>query len=329
MELPNRKPQSEDAPRTRKRTILRVALTLALVTLLGWGVLTSWDEMLWHQARNAIEDEDHVAAETYLQKLLKLDPQHAAAHRAYAEVRLELDSAEGVPPTFAANSAAREHLGEAARLLPEDVELQKLLLRAQLGRFDLPAAAAVAEKVIAAEPQNADALYALTWRAVQSNSAQEAEQLFDRFREVANRRPFRTLALMARFYDSQENPKLLDAVVDQAAQVAGQIDAELLGSFGNREFDAMNDLLKMAIDRAPDAETAARRVEILLAANEKLLQQERREPAQVAKIADDAIVLWEQKHPASGQDPAQQQARDNLRKRARQLRDTATASRDA
>ncbi len=273
---------------SKTRIILRVVLVGLLLGMVGWIVALTLSrdqpEHYWRGAQGAMESKDWESAIIHLKNLVMVAPDHGDGHHSLAKAYVAAAATEDVQIGYGSHSEAYKHIVKAAELLPEDLEVQEQAMLAHLARLNMDGAAEIAEKVIKQDSENVNALYALTWRAVEYKQSAVAEELFPKFEGLVNRRPFRTLGLMARHYGKRDDDKL-QQVFGRWVEVANHADAELLASFSPREYDALDALAYHSLVEAHDASIACDRMGSWFAANEKLVKAKARDALDLAATA--------------------------------------------
>lgn len=249
--------------------LLLVAVLVGICALGGWTYWKGQPEYLWKSAQSAIAAADWPTAKIHLQKLVQKQPAHGDAHLALSEALLKEAEAAGQPATYAAVPQAMNELVEAARNLPDNLVLQKKLLAMYMETRQFKQAAAVAPAVLKHEEQNADALLALAWRAVDAKDSREAETHLARLETAEGRAVFESLTLRAQVDDAADDKAPLQRTLDEAVRAASDLTVEQLADQTLFEHVAMVQLLLMSVERAPDGAAAAARAERALAVFER------------------------------------------------------------
>lgn len=206
------------------RITFRVLMVFALVGIV-WLGYRAWvrdkPDFYWQFAQAAQASGNWREAELFLRNMIRQYPDDPRGHRALADVYLQQVKAAGRKATYATHPQALFHLEEAARLAPDDLPLQKELLRAYLTRRELPRALPVATRLAHADPDDARALLPLAWSAIKSNQPSRAEAFCDR--------------------------------------IARGLAAKPAGTWAPEELITVCDVLLGAVQQAPDPAAAARR----------------------------------------------------------------------
>jgi len=183
---------------TTSRWTIRVLLFLILAGVVFAGYRKwrlSQPEYRWQRVQAALARGDDATAEVELLTLMSLQPERGETHLAMAELLLGRAKEEDPAATYGTSPHALRALMAAGRLLPEDLELQKQLLDLHVPARRMQDAARVAENVIEEEPGNANAVYALAWKAVDSKEMEDAKHLLDHLAGLAGRPLFSTIGL--------------------------------------------------------------------------------------------------------------------------------------
>jgi len=320
------------------RWVVRLLLFVVLVgicALAGWTWYSNQPEHLWKSARASMTAGDWPTAKTLLQKLLQKEPNHGDAHLALSEAWLKEAEAAGQPANYASVPQAMSELVEAARNLPDNVELQKKLLTMYMETRQFKPAAVVAPAVLKHDEHNPDALLALAWQAVEAQDSRAAEAQLAKLESVEGRAVFETLALRAQIEVGADDKAPLQKSLEAAVREAGELTVEQLADQTLFEHVAMVQLLLMSVEQAPDETTAETRGAVALTAFERhggTSEGEAQKDRAVA-AADDAsrvMLLLDTKFPIPTGEPQemviQQAQRDPLVSQADKLRQTAIAT---
>ena len=320
------------------RWVVRLLLFVVLVgicALAGWTWYSNQPEHLWKSARASMTAGDWPTAKTLLQKLLQKEPNHGDAHLALSEAWLKEAEAAGQPANYASVPQAMSELVEAARNLPDNVELQKKLLTMYMETRQFKPAAVVAPAVLKHDEHNPDALLALAWQAVEAQDSRAAEAQLAKLESVEGRAVFETLALRAQVEVGADDKAPLQKTLEAAVREAGELTVEQLADQTLFEHVAMVQLLLMSVEQAPDETTAETRGAVALTAFERhggTSEGEAQKDRAVA-AADDAsrvMLLLDTKFPIPTGEPQemviQQAQRDPLVSQADKLRQTAIAT---
>jgi len=207
---------------------VRFLLSVVLVGtcgLAGWTWYSNQPEHLWKSAQASMTAGDWPTAKTLLQKLLQKEPNHGDAHLALSEAWLKEAEAAGQPATASVPQAMSE-LVEAARNLPDNVELQKKLLTMYMETRQFKPAAVVAPAVLKHDEQNPDALLAMAWQAVEAQDSRAAEAQLAKLENVEGRAVFETLALRAQVEIGADDKAPLQKTLEAAVREAGELTVE-------------------------------------------------------------------------------------------------------
>lgn len=175
-----RDPQTTQRTRRRWRLVAGLcgALTVAAATTGGLHWILRADPTAdWQRIETALDAEAWDDAEVRLRKYAQGFPDDARAQRALADVYLARAQRTQPEATYATSAKASRHLTRAAELAPADLELQQLALAALVTRKQSTAAAIVADRILALEPNDAGALLAKL-DAPTSRDDQKAEAWF-------------------------------------------------------------------------------------------------------------------------------------------------------
>lgn len=243
---------------SKLRIVLRIILGLMLIGMIWIGYrmwAKSSPDYFWTRAQ-AAESAGHLeAAKIHLQSMVRRFPDHGEARKSLAAVLLELSRKNNGPASYAANPEALTQLNEAARLRPDDLQLQKELLVARLDRAQMKDASDVAARVVKHEPNNPDALFALAWQAVKIKNARAAQGPLNKLKDVPQRR-FQTMALaLQNAADQRDTAKQQEIAASVCAQ-AVKLTEDELAALPAAELATLRSLLVRAPALAASAETA-------------------------------------------------------------------------
>lgn len=301
------------------RWVLRGVLVV-LVLVLAFVCYRIWisrqPSYHWNNAQAAIEKKDFDSAKIHLKNLLRRHPDHAQAHELMSETILDAARANNESTRAAANPEAVFHLAEAARLMPEDNNVQRRALSAFLVTQNYGKAADIAEKVHAADPRNGDAHFALLWRAVHHENRREAEELLQQSGSIQSRHFFQTHALEAKFFADQGDNDEARRVIDKAAKIAVQLKPEQLELLTARDRETMLTMLLARQNEATSAADALDAAQTVLEVCELLSKGNLVSPAALANSSARAVAMVHAKYPPSTVDPGLAPRFDALRKMA-------------
>ncbi len=281
---------------SKARWFLRLLLVViaAAVVFAGYRTIArNQPGYYWRQAQKALEAGDRDSAKVHLLNLLKREPRHGEGHLAMAEIVLEEAAAAKAPAAaqnekspakadaaslpverepagapgkpsglvvrYARHPIALHHLVEAGKASPDALELQKQVVIDCLAAGQMANAAAAAARVIDAEPDHGDALFALAWQAVERGNSADVQRFLEKLGRVPTRRPFATHLLALQYTEKQKQPDRAQKVLAQAAQTASQLTPKQYRSLAETDVETMPALLIEAVRRAPDAAEASRR----------------------------------------------------------------------
>jgi tetratricopeptide (TPR) repeat protein len=252
-----------------------LVLVLAGVLWVGYRVWTRGTPDYYRQrAEAAREAGDIEAASLYLRNLVGRFPDDAQGHLALAEVYLEQANAEreeGQPTlSFANHPKALFHLAEAAKRRPDDPALQKPLLEAYLKTGQLAAAARVADRLIEKEPEHADALFVLAWRAVGNDNLEKAEPLLARLAEVDRPHALRGPVLQVQTTKAHKDQQRLDAALEQLLEKAAQLSPQQVRQLSPYGLGKLPELLFLAVAAGEDRDTLQARADMATGALQTL-----------------------------------------------------------
>ncbi len=260
---------------SKTRIAVRVVLVLILLGV-AWVGYRSWQrsqpDYYWDRAQAALQAENPRAAKINLQSLLSKYPEHFEGRMALAEVFLEEAKSQDSRASYANVPSALGQLDAAAALRPEDLELQKKLLDIYMRSGRMANAAQVAARVEKQEPDNPDALFLLTWRAVEQKKVKRADELIERLESATSPYAFRTLRLASNHYEATNRPERRQEVLQKACRLPAKMEDEQRESLSDAELRAARALFDQAVELAPDADAAQRRAEEAIAACEILLE---------------------------------------------------------
>lgn len=324
---------------SKTRIVLRIVLVGMVIGLLVLGYVI-WHkgspEYYWDQAQDeleaaekAVEESDaegaayhYEAARMHLQNLVRLHPTHDEGLELLSRVLLREGRAKGRPPTFFANPASVHFLAKAAELRPNDLDLQRRLLRAYL---QLPGkmgkAAEVAKIVYADDPNDGNAHFALLWQAVETKNNARAEELFKKLEDpsFATRQPFQSFALKAKHYWDQDDEEKSDQAMLEASNLAAAMTAEQLDILTERDRRAMLTLLLAYQERAEEPAAALARAERVLEACRKLQDTNLVDTRAVATAGAQAVALFNMKFPPIRLEQTHRSLQAELAAQAQQL----------
>lgn len=240
---------------SKSRLILRIILGAMLIGVVFIGYYQwrkSRPDFYYSRAEAAIEKEDYESARINLVKLLQRHPDNADGHALLSRVILSEARANRWPTGYAGQPLAAVHLERAVELRPGDDDLRRRLLRAYLQLRFYNKAAVLAEDIFRKDPTNGDAHFALTWRAVNSKDAEQAEQLFAAAPGVISQNVFQEFALKILLYtDLQDHANLRLTYVD-AAHTAARLTPDELRALTRRDREVMLQVLLLFQANAKD-----------------------------------------------------------------------------
>lgn len=286
------------------RWVIRGLLVLVLLGMLWIGYrsyVRSTPEFHWARAQSALQANDLNAAKIHLRNLVERFPKDDRGYRALAEVLVKEAKLPEGPDGYAAHPPALNLLGEAGKLREDDIELQKLLVTANLRAGRAAPAAAAGRLVTKVEKQHADSLFAQAWQAAEAHDVDKSLRLLDQL-PSEDQTSFRTQGLKAQVLQERD-PKapelqtLLDAICEQASQLSGEQLAKLPAS----EIAVLSRLFPAAVVGAADVAAAHRRADAAIATAEKLAaakspsaKQTETMAAQVSAILSAQFPIYEQ-----------------------------------
>jgi predicted Zn-dependent protease len=266
-------PATKTSGTSGARWAVRGLLALVLVGLL-WIVyrnqVRNTPDYHWSRAQAALKANNLNAAKVNLQNLIQRFPQDPRGHQAMAQLMVQEAKLPAGALGYAAFPAAFNSLVEAAKLKEDDLELQKLVVKAGLLNGHAQDAAAAAQRVLKVEPKHADSLFARAWRAAENRDGPAALRLLDQLpAEEQNR--FRALGLRAQVLQNGD-PKSpqLQAALDGIAARAAQFTPAEVQALPPDEVNILARLLPAAVHSAPDVGVAYRRAEAALSVAEHL-----------------------------------------------------------
>jgi len=289
-----------------------------------WMGYRSWarqnPDFYWNKAVAAKDSGKPQVARIYLQNLLAKNPQHHRGHKLLAELYLEEARDAQRPATYLANPHALSHLAEAARLSPDDLELQKEVLQNYLSQRMLPNAALAAAQVIRREPDNADALFVLGWQAVQNKQTRQADEYLQQLRNQPTRNVFQTLALMVQNFESAGQDEEMQDALGTAARLAGGLTEEKYRLLSPLDLSLMPGLLQAGIQRAEDLDVAHERTLATLNALQTLCDGQLQPAGELASRASQVLMLLEARFPIPDGDLEAETERRQLAEKAETIR---------
>lgn len=309
------------------RIALWFFLVLALIGVLSLGGFMIWRRTLptydiwmaqWDMSaekKKEPDERDYQDAKWHLYNAKENHPDDEQALLLLADVMLDEAEAEGRPRTYAANPGAMQALEDAAKLRPDDEQLQLRLLTAYLETRYLSKAAIIAADVYQRDPTNSEAHYALTWDAVRRDDKEQAEKLFASFNDLVTRRIFQTLALKAQFYQTRKEEEKLDQTLADATTKVEEWNAAQLSLLTPSDRQWMMKLLLAYQQRASDPAVALDRAEVVIRTIGKLKQEELLDQRYLADMAAHSIGLFDKKFASKRLEPLSRE----LRVRRRQL----------
>lgn len=322
-----------------QRLIIRGILILAIVGAATLGVMNYrviQPGYMWEQAQLAMAEGDYAAAEIHLQKLLRVEPKHLEAHLAMVDVILLKAEAEGEPATIVENPAALERFGEAAELAPDNPDLQRRYLSYLVDTFQLRRAVPIAQRVIAAEEENTDALYVLAWQALEQRDFNSAREMTQRLARAEPRPSLRTLALQMQLYNDTKEEESLQETLSKSIQLTSDLSDDDLLDLYLRDPSMLTNSMGLAVVSAASAEEADRRAELAVGILERVSRL-RGDDDETARVLGEtaANMLWmlAKNHPLAidaevGAKLAYDK-RQRIRDRAEKLCQAAVAARTA
>jgi predicted Zn-dependent protease len=255
------------------RIVIRGLLVLVVVGLL-WATyrskLRNRPDYYWNRAQSALQADNLGLARVNLQSMVQKFPEDARGHRALASVLLTEaklpDTAEG----YARHPQALNLLVEAGRAGKDDLKLQKLIVASCLRGNRIPQAVSFANTVLKAEPNNADALFALAAQKADSREPEEALQLLDKL-PPEEQKAFRVLGLKAQALQAH-NPKdpRLAEVLSAISTRAREMTTEQLAAMPEGDFTTMQRILPASVAVSESSATAYTRADAALSVCEAL-----------------------------------------------------------
>jgi len=253
---------------SRNRIVIRVVLGVLLLGMLGllgrtWLVGSTGDLA---QAERAISTGNLEKARIHLLKLLQEDPENLAGHLALAQTLLSEAQTRHPQASYANTPKALFHREAAAKLDESNLVLQKELLTIFMTQRQPGKGAAVAKRIIALEPDNAIANFALVWQLISTNgaSAKNSEQVqkqLDHLLALKDRPKFQASSLAIQHYDAVKAVEAKNKVVSAAVQDAVALSGEQLSALPPEENRALNHLLQYAIGSATSVEELIERLD--------------------------------------------------------------------
>ena len=316
------------------RILLICVLVLMLLGLLGMGGMLVYKQFphYWMtRAEREIEAENYADAETTLRKLLSKSPKNVDAMLQLVDVIRDGAEKEGRSRSYAANGESVKWLARAAELRPDDLELQKRMLRVYLSiPNQIGKAVPIAKEVAKSEPDNSDAHIALTWEAVEKKDKAKAEKLFGQFEnnEIVTRRIFQTLFLQHKFYAETEDTDKAERVLADAAWKAEQLKDEELDVLLYTDRLYMLELLLRYQALAEEPQVALDRGKTLIDTAKRMSRLNLAEKTILANAAASSIALFNHKFPSINLEPAHRVLRNQLSEETRQLGSDALAEAD-
>lgn len=248
---------------SKTRKAIRVVLVL-LLCLVVWGSYRGWQqlgpEQQWLRAQAKIEAGDYESAEILIKSVLRATPDHPPAHLAMGNILLQRARKDGAEATFATRPEAQRQLDKAWELMPEDPAIRAAMLefRVETGRME--EAADIANEVLSDDPDNAVALYAITWLKVRERKPKTAGKFLERLLEQPGEPQLRTLLLSVQRARLTDDREVLRHSLEQVVAVAKNPPPNLKP----REAALLDELVQMSIQDADSALLAEERLNIAL-----------------------------------------------------------------
>jgi len=305
--------------------IVLIVLLLGLLGVVGWALIRSNPDRYWNRAQANLKANNTAAAVINLQSLVQRKPDHADGQEALATLLLKQGEDEKNPGVY---SQGLSNLAEAAKLRPEDTELQRRLLDAALKANRLQTASVAAQRLIEKEPNNTDALYALALQAVSSKSNKAAE-LLSRFAAQPSPRQFQAFAMSEQYHREGQRNEERDQVLAQAANRVKELTDEQFAQLSDFERETMLRLLLMSLQEAPDVTAAHARAKQVLSACEKFPAQDDKTVTKLGEVATQVIGILEARHPVLRSDKGQTEERQQITMRGEKLQAAAIAANKA
>jgi|GEM_PF-2140774 len=277
----------------------RVAVRVALVCLLlamGFFVFRAIQkdnpEYYITAAQESVEDGDYDSALLYLRKMVKRFPDNKQGHLYLSRMYLQMGAQQNGPSTYSTNQPALNHLLEAGNLAPDDLNLQRQVLREQINSGRMKSAKEAALRIIESDPENSDALFALTWDAAQKQNHTRTEELLNRVLVGGKKTPhaFQTLAIAADYYTDADQPDKARDILDLIVEKAAALKPEQFSGLSERDRTTLPRIMSAAVLRTESPKTALRRFEKAVASMQNL-----RESGQISTnfLAIEASRLFE------------------------------------
>lgn len=249
----------------------------------------------WNLGQTALAEEDLSRARIHFENLLQRFPEHAEGHRELAGVMLTLAQKENGSTTIAGHREALAHLAEAARLLPNDKDLQVRVMAAHMANEQFAEAARVAERLVVLDADNAEAVYALAWRDVANRKIERAKDRFEQLRNLPSRRVFQALLLRYKMHTDAEDEDAAQSVLAEASRLANKLTLDQFRLLSPRDRTTMQMLLVAGVENSNTPGQALARCENALAACEKLRAADLIEAEDAASSAANAIAMTQAK----------------------------------
>src|SRR5687768_17350826 len=200
------------------RLIVRLFLVVALVAVCV-VVFSAWrkskPEYYTQRIERALKADRPAEAKIDALNMVERFPKEPQAHYLLAQAILAEAKAKDEPATYGRRPEALARLTEAAKLAPEDVELQREVVRAYVNMGQPMQAVAFATNLNKKEPDDLDALWVLAVQNVANNNSAALAQL-EKLR-AKEYRPFQVRGMTASYYARKKKDMELQDVLTESA----------------------------------------------------------------------------------------------------------------
>lgn len=236
--------------RRRIRLALLAAVVLAVAVMAVQWLRPRSPEAMWVRTQAFLEADNATGAKLLLQRLLAEQPGHGPALLAMAQILLAEAQQQDPTATYETAEAAKQHLAAAIAFAKQQKDFAPHVLFECASQKAWRFAAEVAPDVLAVQPENADAIFALAMKSYSSNAQKDALQHLDRLMVLPSEPRPRTLALRLAVFEKLNDPSGIESVTALALQASRADDS----TWDESERTILDKMLLISIQRAATQE---------------------------------------------------------------------------
>jgi Tfp pilus assembly protein PilF len=277
---------------------------------------------LWARAVSADQAEDGATAELLLRKLLRIQPDNAAAHGALAELYPSAPPEVGASGRPKLDPRVLAQLQEVVRLQPTDVGMHLRLMHMYFDAGRLKSASDSACKSVELGTDDRLALYLAAYHALEVNDKTMLEEIVAKLKNEVLVPNFRIAVLLTRIYQTTTEKALLATLIDRAFEHTVRMQPVMLEALPPEETAAFRELVVLGVNASPDGKVAHLRAGEALTVLDQLSTVLKSDgaPRQIAGSAARVMLTLLDRYPIAPEAVAdEKQTRDGLIKLARQL----------